>query len=371
MSESQTFSGPLSGLRVIELAGLGPGPFAAMLLADLGADIIRIERETPGLLQSRSEKDLLSRGRRAVYLNLKDPDHAETCRKLISRADALIEGFRPGVMEKLGLGPDVCLADNPKLVYGRMTGWGQTGPMARAAGHDINYLALSGALFAMGDADRPPTPPLNLVADFGGGGMFLAFGIVSAVLSARSTGVGQVVDAAMVDGCAALTVAFHGMMRLGFWNGEQRGVNLLDGAAHFYSCYACKDGGYVSVGAIEPQFYAILLEKLGIDNPDDWPQFPASVWPRLKRGFAEIFMTKTRDEWCEVLEGTDACFAPVLSLVEAANHPHNQSRQTFRTLFGESQPGPAPRFSETPGGVARPAPIKGESPQDLLEEWSR
>ncbi len=361
--------GPLEGLRVVEFAGLGPGPFAAMLLADLGADVVRIDRKGAGSLVPRSPLDFMSRGRRAVDLDLKAPDDIAIARRLLTHADVLIEGYRPGIMEKLGLGPTECLADNPRLVYGRMTGWGQTGPLAAAAGHDLNYLALSGALHPMGDPDRPPPPPLNLVADFGGGGMMLAFGIVSAVLSARSTGRGQVVDAAMIDGCAAMTTLFHGMQRLGMWNGAERSGNILDGSAHYYCCYECKDGGYVSVGALEPQFYAILLEKMGIEDKDQWPQFPPSKWPTLKARFAEIFKTKTRDEWCALLEGTDACFAPVLSLAEAAEHPHHGARSTFASLFGETQPAPAPRFSETPAQVARPAPDRATPTQDILREW--
>ena len=272
-------------------------------------------------------------------------------------------------MEKLGLGPEVCLAANPRLVFGRMTGWGQDGPLAKVAGHDLNYLALSGALFPMGDPDRPPTPPLNLVADFGGGGMMMAFGLVSGILSARATGAGQVIDVAMVDGCAAMTTVFHALRRMGLWN-DERGRNFLDGAAHFYACYECKDGGYVSVAAIEPHFYALLLQKLEVD-PAEWPQFPPDKWPALKVRMAELFKTKTRDEWCERLEGTDACFAPVLSMQEAVNHPHNRARNTFGTFFGETQPGPAPRFDRTPGSVACPAPIEGTSAEEIIERWSR
>ena len=366
---TSTYRGPLAGTRIVEFAGLGPGPFAAMMLADQGADVIRIDRGASNSMMPKSELDFMGRGRRSVVLDLKSPADVQTARQLVANADALIEGFRPGVMEKLGLGPEVCMADNPRLVYGRMTGWGQTGPLAVAAGHDLNYLALSGALHMMGDPDRPPAPPLNLVADFGGGGMFMAFGIVSGVLAARSSGVGQVIDVAMVDGCAALIAAFHGYQRMGLWNGEQRGVNFLDGSAHFYSCYECKDGRFISVGAIEPQFYAILLDKMGIEDPSQWPQFPPTRWPELKGKFAEIFKTKTRDEWCELLEGTDACFAPVLSLGEAPQHPHNKARQTFPSLFNEPQPGPAPRFEKTPGQVARPAPVDTVDPQDILREW--
>ncbi|MEL7370599.1 MAG: CaiB/BaiF CoA-transferase family protein, partial [Myxococcota bacterium] len=319
--------GPLAGLRIVEFTGLGPGPFAAMMLSDLGAEIIRIDRPNSDSIMPQSPYDFMSRGRRRVELNLKDPAGLEQARALIARADALIEGFRPGVMEKLQLGPEACLEANPRLVYGRMTGWGQEGPLAPTAGHDLNYLALSGALHAMGEPGRPPTPPLNLIADFGGGGQLLAFGIVSALLSARTTGQGQVVDAAMVDGCATLMTAMYGMLRMGLWQ-DERGVNILDGSAPFYACYTCKDDKYIAVAAIEPQFYALLLQKLGIEDPKAWPQFPPSEWPAIKAKFAELFKTRSRDQWCALFEGSDACVAPVLSMTEAPEHPHNQARNT-------------------------------------------
>ena len=366
---AQVLGGPLVGLKIVEFAGIGPGPFAGMMLSDLGADVIRIDRANKEALLPSTPLEFMNRGRRTVMLDLKSPDDIDTARALIGRADALFEGFRPGVMEKLGLGPEPCLALNPRLVYGRITGWGQTGPLASAAGHDLNYLALSGALHAMGDADRPPTPPLNLVADFGGGGLLLAFGMVSALLSARETGVGQVVDAAMVDGCAAFTTMFYGLQRLGMWT-HGRAQNLLDGAAHFYTCYACQDGQFISVAPIEPRFYAILLDKLGLD-PEAWPQYPPDRWPELKRQMADIFKTQPRAHWCALLEGTDACVAPVLSMAEAAEHPHNRHRDVFPSLFGEKQPGPAPRFSGTPAAVSRPAAEASVAAQDILQEWSR
>ncbi len=328
--------GPLEGIRIVEFTGIGPAPFCAMVLADLGAQVIRIDR--PGA--ARNHGDVLHRSRPCIALDLKNPADVARAMRLIEKADALIEGFRPGVMERLQLGPNECLARNPKLVYGRMTGWGQAGPLADTAGHDINYIALSGALHAMGRKDVPPAPPLNLVGDFGGGGMLLAVGILAGVIEAQRSGKGQVVDAAMTDGASLLMAIIYGMRAAGAWKNE-RASNLLDGAAPFYDTYACADGKFLAVGAIEPQFYALLLEKIGLADS------PAS-WPEKKKQFAEIFRQKTRDEWCALLEGTDACVAPVLDLDEAPRHPHNVARQTFVEVDGVVQPAPAPRFSRHP-----------------------
>jgi alpha-methylacyl-CoA racemase len=359
--------GPLTGYRVIELSGIGPGPFAAMILADMGAEVVRVDRlgGAGGLNGLRA--NILNRGRRSMAVDLKHPDGVETVLRMVESAHVLTEGFRPGVAERLGLGPEPCLARNPGLVYGRMTGWGQEGPMAQAAGHDINYIALAGALDPIGRAGQPPLPPLNLVADFGGGGMFLAFGIVCALLEAASSGQGQVVDAAMVDGSAVLMAMFHGMRAMGFWQ-DERGTNLIDTGAHFYEVYETADGKYVSVGAIEPQFYAELLRLTGLH--DDLPaQMDRAHWPAMKERLAAIFRTKTRDEWCALMEGSDACFAPVLSMAEAPQHPHNQHRGTFVEVDGVVQPGPAPRFSRTPGAVAGPPATVGEHTDEVLADW--
>ena len=349
-------TGPLIGLRVIEMAGLGPCPFAAMMLADMGAEVVRIERKTdpaaPGPYPTLGTKyDVMARGRRSLALDLKDPQARTVLLGLVARADALVEGFRPGVMERLGLGPDVCHERNPKLVYGRVTGWGQHGPLAQAAGHDLNYVALSGMLHPMGDADRPPSPPLNLVGDFGGGGMMLAFGVVCAMLEARASGRGQVVDAAMTDGAALLGAMMYGLRAHGSWTAA-RGANLLDGGAPFYATYACADGRFIAVGAIEPQFYARLLALAGASDPAFAAQWDRDDWPALKEKFAALFATRTRDAWCALLEGTDSCFAPVLDMDEAPRHPHNAARQTFVDVDGVTQPAPAPRFSRTPGRAA-------------------
>ncbi|MFN0118889.1 MAG: CaiB/BaiF CoA transferase family protein [Blastocatellia bacterium] len=336
--------GPLSGIRIVEFAGIGPGPYCAMMLADMGAGIIRLERS--GVTDPRGKFNVLHRGRPAIGIDLKTHDGVTRALELLEHADALIEGFRPGVMEKLGLGPDVCLARNPRLVYGRMTGWGQTGPLAHAAGHDINYISLSGALHAIGPLDGKPVPPLNLVGDFGGGGMMLAFGIVCALLEAAKSGKGQVVDAAMTDGSASLMAIIYGLRAMGAWTND-RGANMLDGGAHFYDTYECADGRYVSIGSIEPQFYALLLEKSGLDDPAPRSYMDKQRWPELKERLAAAIKTKTRDEWCALMEGTDICFAPVLDLDEAPVHPHNVARGTFVTIDGVTQPAPAPRFSRT------------------------
>ena len=341
---------PLSGLRIIELAGIGPGPFAGMMLADHGAEVIRIERIGSGKAgpEVAPDKDILLRSRKTIELDLKNPASQEVLLDLVRKADGLIEGFRPGVIERLGLGPDVLHAANPRLVIGRMTGWGQTGPMAHMAGHDLNYIAISGALHGVGRKGEKPVVPLNLFGDFGGGGMVLAFGMLAALHHAKATGEGQVVDAAMTDGSALLTAMIQTFRQIGIWQ-DDRGVNLLDGGAHFYDTYETKDGKYVSIGAIEPQFYARLLDLLGLtDDPAYARQMEAGDWDQMRDGLTRIFRTRTRDEWDELLMGTDACYAPVLSLTEAPDHPHNTARGTFTTAGGIVQPGPAPRYSRSP-----------------------
>jgi alpha-methylacyl-CoA racemase len=361
-------SGPLTGLTIIELAGIGPGPFAGMMLADMGADVIRVERaqSVPTSPPARPNLTVSERGRRSIGVDLKQVEGVETVMKLIERADALFEGFRPGVTERLGLGPDVCLARNPKLVYGRMTGWGQDGPYAQAAGHDINYIALAGALEGIGRAGEKPVPPLNLVGDFGGGGMFLAFGMVCALLEAQRSGQGQVVDAAMVDGASILMTMFQTFAAIGMWSPE-RGTNLLDTGAHFYDVYECSDGKYVSIGSIEPQFYAELRRLAGLDDDAVWgPQMDRRLWPELKVKIAEVFKAKTRDEWCALMEHTDVCFAPVLSLAEAPQHPHAVARNAFTTVNGVTQAMPAPRFSRTTAELPSPAPHAGAQTDDVL-----
>jgi alpha-methylacyl-CoA racemase len=363
-------AGPLAGFRIIEIAGIGPGPFCAMMLADLGAEVLRVDRAEKAKLPRMPgpNLDFLARGRRCAAVDLKSPAGVEVVLRLVDKADGLIEGFRPGVMERLGLGPDACLARNPGLVYGRMTGWGQDGPLAKAAGHDINYIALTGALHAIGRPDSPPPPPLNLVGDFGGGGLLLAYGILAGLLERTRSGKGQVVDAAMVDGASALMAIIFGAHASGWWK-DERFSNMLDGAAHFYDCYETRDGKYVSVGAIEPQFYAILLDKLGLASEDLPKQMDRSAWPKLKERFAAIFKTKTRDEWCRIMEGTDICFAPVLSLAEAPEHPHVKARGTFVEVDGVSQPGPAPRFSRTPAAIERPPAHPGQHTDEALADW--
>jgi len=356
--------GPLSGLKIIEFAGIGPGPFCGMLLSDLGADVVRIDRKGPG---RASPADVTSRGRRSVALDLKNPAAIETCLKLMETADGVIEGFRPGVMERLGLGPDVALKRNPKLVFGRMTGWGQFGPYAQAAGHDMNYIAITGALHAIGTTEKP-VPPLNLVGDFGGGALYLAFGLLAGVIHARATGQGQVIDCAMSDGAASLMAMFYGFKGAGAWKDERRS-NLLDGGAHFYDTYQCADGKWISIGSIEPQFYALLLEKTGITDPEFKNQMDRDAWPSLKAKLAGVLATKTQAEWCAIMDATDICFAPVLTLDEAPRHAHNLARETFVTLDGVVQPAPAPRFSATPGVIQGPPPKIGAHNSEALSDW--
>ncbi len=366
-------SGPLSGIKVIEMVGIGPCPFAAMMLADMGAEVIRIDRKTkPGagnpFPMLGTKYDVMARGRRSLALDLKHPQARDLVLQLVEQADILIEGFRPGVMERLGLGPDACLERNPTLVYGRITGWGQSGPLAQAAGHDLNYIALSGMLHAMGRADAPPSPPLNLVGDFGGGAMMLAFGVVCAALEARTSGKGQVVDAAMTDGSALLGSMMYGLRAFGSWR-DEREANMLDGGAPFYDTYACRDGKYLSVGAIEPQFYAQLLELTGASDPEFTQQWSRSRWPQLKEKFALLFATRTRDDWCSLLEGTDACVAPVLDMAEAPLHPHNHARGSFVEIDGVTQPAPAPRFSRTVPEAGAAAATPGQHSAAVLADW--
>lgn len=337
---------PLAGIRVVEFAGIGPGPFAAMMLADHGAEVIRIDRPDVQRGSAPAMQDPLLRSRKSVGLDLKDPRSIAVVREIVRKSDAVIEGFRPGVMERLGLGPDILLGDNPRLVYGRMTGWGQTGPMADQPGHDINYIALTGALHAFGRQGEKPTPPINLVGDFGGGGMFLAFGLLAALRHARETGEGQVVDAAMTDGSAALMAMIWGYHSVGQWSNE-RGTNLLDTAAHFYDTYETADGKYVSVGAIEPQFYAEFRKVMGFTEPRWDDQMNRALWPALKREVAAAFLTRTRDEWVEAFKGHEVCFSPVLDFAEAAHDPHNAFRGTFVVEEGVTQPAPAPRYSKS------------------------
>ena len=365
-------AGPLSGYRIIELAGIGPGPFAAMMLADMGAEVIRVERvgAVRGPVPDTPHFDVLLRGRRNIAIDLKHPDGVETLLDLVAAADGLLEGFRPKVMERLGIGPDVCLERNPKLVFGRMTGWGQTGPMADAAGHDINYISLAGALAHFGREGEAPVPPLNMVGDFGGGAMLLAFGIVCALLEAQRSGRGQVVDAAMVDGSALLMSMFWSFKGIGLFDEDHRGTNLLDTGAHFYDVYACADGEYVSIGSIEPQFYAELLRLTGLDNDAEFAkQMDRSAWPHLKERLTAVFATKTRAEWCSLMESTDVCFAPVLKMSEAAQHPHNVERGTFVDIGGTVQPAPAPRFSRTPTEIDLPPAHPGQHSADILRDW--
>lgn len=362
--------GPLDGVKILEIAGIGPGPFTAMLLADMGADVLRIDRaqNAMGGDPDHPPADVLNRGRRSVAIDLKSPDGVETLLQLVERADALIEGFRPGVAERLGFGPEVCLERNPRIVFGRMTGWGQDGPFSQMAGHDINYIALAGALEPIGRAGQPPLPPLNLVGDFGGGGMFLAFGVVCALLEAQRSGRGQVVDAAMVDGAAVLMTMFHAFRAMGVWK-DERGSNLLDTGAWFYEVYETADGKYLSVGALEKQFYEQLITLTGLaDEELPWQHDQAS-WPQMKERLAAVIRTKTRDEWAEIFDGTDACVAPVLSIAEAPEHPHNQARGTFVENAGIVQAAPAPRFSRTPGAIQRPPAFPGQHTDEALVEW--
>lgn len=340
--------GPLNGLKVVEMSAIGPVPLAGMLLADMGADVVIIDKANDPF---RMASDVLRRGKRSLELDMKSSDGLAFCKQMIAHADIVLEGFRPGVMERLGIGPDECLQDNPKLIYGRMTGWGQTGPLSQAAGHDINYISITGALHAMGRKDENPVPPLNLVGDYGGGTMFLLMGILAALHEMKSSGKGQVVDAAITEGTSNLMSMFYTMQSIGAWS-PQRGVNLLDSAAHFYDTYKTLDQKYVSLGAIEPHFYQIMRDKMGLDEADFDAQNDPRKWPELKAKIASVVATKTRDEWCQIMEGTDACFAPVLDFNEAIEHPHNKAREAFIEIDGRAQPAPAPRFSRTPSKVA-------------------
>ena len=361
--------GALDGVRVIELAGIGPGPFCGMMLADQGAEVIQVDRVAAvrGGDPARPPGNVNGRGRRSIGVDLKSPEGVETVLRLVEGAGMVFEGFRPGVAEWLGVGPDDCLARNPAIVYGRMTGWGQDGPYSSMAGHDINYIALAGVLAHIGRSDSGPVPPMNLVGDFGGGGMYLAYGMVCALLEARNSGKGQVVDAAMVDGAASLMSFIHGMLASGFHSPE-RGTNLLDTGAHFYDVYECADGGWISLGSIEPQFYAELLDKLGLDAERFGKQNDRDLWPELSAEIAAVVRMKTRDEWDAILEGSDVCYAPVLTVDEAIRHPHNVARGTFIDVGGITQPGPAPRLSRTPGEVRRPPAHAGQHTDEVLSE---
>ena len=361
--------GPLAGLKVIEIAGIGPGPFCGMMLADLGADVVRVDRaqNVQGGDPALPPGDLLARGRRSIGVDLKSPDGVGVVLDLVATADVLIEGFRPGVAERLGIGPEECLARNPRLVYGRMTGWGQAGPWAPMAGHDIDYIALAGALDPIGRAGEAPLPPINLVGDFGGGGMYLAFGVLAGVYEAQRSGKGQVIDAAMVDGAASLMTMTHSFRAMGMWK-DERGTNMLDTGAHFYEVYETADAQFLAVGAIEPQFYDALLDGLGLDKADLPWQHDREQWPALKEQFAGIIKTKTRDEWMAIFDGTDACVAPVLSIPEALEHPHNVERGTFVEVAGIPQPGPAPRFDRTPAAIKGPPAHAGQHTDEILRE---
>lgn len=356
--------GPLNGYTVVELAGIGPAPMGGMILADMGAEVIRIDRA--GGAGSLHMKDVSSRGKKSVALNLKDPQGVETLLRIVENADVLIDPMRPGVCEKLGIGPDVCLQRNPRLVFARMTGWGQDGPLAHAAGHDINYISISGALYATGRKNDKPVPPLNLVGDFGGGGMLLVTGVLAALLETSNSGKGQVIDVAMVDGAAQLMWMFYGFKAMGLWDETQRGSNMLDGGAHFYDTYECADGEYISVGSIEPQFYALLKEKAGLSEEEFGDQNNRALWPELTEKLAAVFLTRTQAQWCEIMEGTDVCFAPVLNFMEAPNHPANVARKTYVEVDGMVQPAPAPRFSRTPSEVRHGGHDPGEDTDAVL-----
>ena len=365
--------GPLEGIRIVELAGIGPGPFCAMLLSDMGAEVIRVYRAAiVGQDTDRDGNDarynLLSRGRRNIAIDLKNAAGVDATLRLIDRADALLEGFRPGVMERLGLGPDLCLPRNPKLVYGRTTGWGQDGPIAHIAGHDINYIALSGVLHTIGEAGGPPVPPLNLVGDFGGGALYLAMGVLAGIISARSTGRGQVIDCSMVEGSASLMMMMYGALASGAWT-EERGANRTDGGAHYYHVYETRDGEHVAIGAIEPQFYALLLKHTGLAGEDLPPQTDRAYWPEMQERLTRILKTRTRAEWVEIMQQTDICFAPVLRMSEALTHPHNVQRGSFVDIEGISQPAPAPRFLGTPTRVQCPPARVGEHTDQILKDW--
>lgn len=362
--------GPLAGKRIIEIGGIGPGPFCGMLFADMGAEVILVEKRTTSQKKTGSDVDpafrIVDRGKKSITLDLKQPRAVDIVLRLVEHADGLIEGFRPGVMERLGLGPDKCLRANPKLVFGRMTGWGQYGPLSRAAGHDLNYIALSGALCFSGRSDSPPTSPATLVGDIGGGAMMLAVGMLAAIVNAQSSGKGQVVDAAITDGSALSTSLIYSLFKNGGWSVD-RESNLLDGGSHWYDCYECADRKYISLGSLEPPFYALLLEKLGLANdPDFADQYDHKNWPALKKRFADIFKARTRRQWCDLLEGSDVCFAPVLDFDEAPNHAHNRERGVFTSVAGVTQPAPAPRFSETVSEVASPPPRPGQHSEEVL-----
>ena len=356
--------GPLKGLKVIEMAGIGPAPFCGMILADMGADVISVDKITSA--GRGSDSDISSRGKKSITVDIRKQEGQNIVKKLIKEADILIEGFRPGVMEKNNLGPDVLLKINKKLIYGRMTGWGQFGPLSNAAGHDINYISLSGVLGAIGKKDEPPPPPLNLIGDFGGGGMLLALGICAALNTVNKEGVGQVIDAAMTEGSALLMSMMYGMLNAGIWN-DSRESNLLDGAAHFYGCYECKDGKFVSIGSIEPQFYSLLREKMNLSEDIFDSQMDKKSWKNLRLNLETRFREKSRDEWCEIMEGTDICFAPVLSMTEAIEHEHNKERESFFELNGIAQPSPAPKFSYTKNEVLNP-PVKiGTNTREIIQ----
>jgi alpha-methylacyl-CoA racemase len=358
--------GPLAGVKVVEFAGIGPGPFCCMLLSDMGADVVRIDRKGG---RGGAKFDVTARGRRSIELDMKVPADVETALALVAKADVLIEGFRPGVMERLGVGPDEALKRNPRLVYGRMTGWGQSGPLAHAAGHDLNYIAITGALHAMGKKESAPAPPLNLVGDYGGGALYLAMGVCAALFEAQRSGKGQVIDAAITDGTASLMAVMYGLRAAGIWT-DERDANLLDGGAPFYDVYETADGKFVSIGPLEPQFYALFLEKTGLkDDPDLAMQMNKPHWPAMSEKVAAIFRTKTRDEWSVLMEGTDVCFAPVLDMAEAPAHPHNMARGAFTEIGGVVQPAAAPRFSRTPGAVQGPPVRPGANSAEILADW--
>ena len=364
-------AGPLQDLKIVEMAGIGPGPFAGMLLSDLGADVIQVDRPgAAGMSASGDPSDVLRRGRRSIAVNLKSEAGVATVLKLLDAADVVFEGFRPGVMEKLGLGPDLCLARNPRLIYARMTGWGQEGPLAHAAGHDLNYIAITGALASIGRRDSGPVPPLNLLGDFGGGSLYLIAGILAALYERNQSGRGQVIDAAICDGVISLMAAIQGFHGSGSWDDQQRQSNILDGAAHFYDTYQCADGEWVSIGSIEPQFHALLLEKLGMEPLDHSfaDQFDKQKWAPLKARFRNIIASKTRAEWCRIMEGSDVCFAPVLSMSEAPEYHHNRARGSFVDIEGCLQTAPAPRFSRTPGEIQGPPVAPGANTGEILEE---
>ena len=357
--------GPLNGFTVLELGGIGPAPMGGMILADMGAEVIRIDRK--GGMDPRIMKDVSARGKKSIVVNLKTQEGVETFLRLVENADVVIDPYRPGVCEKLGIGPDVCMARTPKLIFARMTGWGQEGPMAQAAGHDINYISLTGALFATGRRGERPVPALNLIGDMGGGGMLLVNGVLAALLEASQSGKGQVLDVAMVDGAAQLMWMMHGFEAVGAWDARQREANMLDGAAHFYDTYECACGGYVSIGSIEPQFYALLIELAQLDKATYADQNNQVLWPELKAKLTEVFKAKTRDEWCAIMEGTDVCFAPVLSFKEAPSHPANIARNVYQEVDGVVQPSPAPRFSRTPSEIRHGAHGIGEDTVSVLQ----